>query len=48
VQNLRRFHWLLPSFEYDTTEHLLASLDDCVVAPEEAKVRELQRPPDAA
>jgi uncharacterized protein YjbI with pentapeptide repeats len=52
VQNLRRFPWLLPSFEYDTTEHLLTSLDDCVVAPAEAKVRELQRPqppaPEAA
>jgi uncharacterized protein YjbI with pentapeptide repeats len=51
VQNLRRFHWLLPSFEYDTTEHLLANLDEHVVARAEAKVRELQGPqppaPDA-
>ena len=43
VQNLRRFPWLLPSFEYDNMEHLLANLDDCVVAPAEAKVREIQR-----
>jgi hypothetical protein len=44
LQNLRRFPWLLSSFEYDTTEHLLANLDACVVAPAEAKVRELQGP----
>jgi transposase len=44
VQNLRRFPWVLPSFEYDTTEHLLANLNEHVVAPAEAKVRELQRP----
>jgi uncharacterized protein YjbI with pentapeptide repeats len=44
MQNLRRFPWLLPSFGYDTTEHLLANLDNCVVAPAEAKARQLQRP----
>jgi uncharacterized protein YjbI with pentapeptide repeats len=44
VQNLRRFHWLLPSFQYDTTEHLLTNLNEHIVAPAEAKVRELQRP----
>jgi hypothetical protein len=45
VENLRRFNWLLPSFEYEDMEHLLANLDDCVVARAEAKVREMQRRP---
>jgi uncharacterized protein YjbI with pentapeptide repeats len=44
VEYLRRFHWFLPPFEYDTTEHLLTNLDGRVVAPAEAKVRELQGP----
>ena len=52
VQHLRKFPWVLPSFEYENAEHLLANLDDCVVAPAEAKARELQGPqppaPDAA
>jgi uncharacterized protein YjbI with pentapeptide repeats len=49
VQNLRKFPWLLPSFEYATTEHLLNNLERCVVAPAEAKVLELQgRKPTAS
>lgn len=47
-----RYPWVLPTYPYDTTEHLLANLDACVVAPGEAKARELQRPqppaPDVA
>lgn len=48
VQNLRKFPWLLPSFEYATTEHLLNNLERCVVAPAEAKVLELQGPKPTA
>jgi hypothetical protein len=32
-EHLKAFPWFLPLFEYDTTEHLLANLDDRVVAP---------------
>jgi hypothetical protein len=42
LQNLKKFPWLLPSFDYDTVEHLLANLDDCVVTPAEAKVLEIR------
>jgi hypothetical protein len=40
----RRYPWILPGYPYATQEHLLANLDACVVAPAEAKARELQRP----
>jgi uncharacterized protein YjbI with pentapeptide repeats len=39
-----RFPWVLTTYRYATEEHLLANLDACVVAPAEAKARELQRP----
>jgi hypothetical protein len=42
LANLRKFPWLLPSFEYDNTEHLLAHLDSDVVAHAEAEVLKLQ------
>jgi uncharacterized protein YjbI with pentapeptide repeats len=32
MTNLQRYPWVLPSFEYDNTEHLLAHLDSDVVA----------------
>jgi uncharacterized protein YjbI with pentapeptide repeats len=44
IPHWRKFPWFLPTFEYDTTEHLLANLNDCVVAPAEAKVPKLQTP----
>ena len=31
LSHLRRFPWLLPTFEYDSQEHLLANLDKSVV-----------------
>ena len=40
--HLKNFPWLLPSFEYDTEENLLANLDKSVVGPAEAKVMELR------
>jgi hypothetical protein len=36
---LRKFPWVLPIFEYDHQEHLLASLDKNIVAPAEAKAK---------
>jgi hypothetical protein len=44
IPHWRRFPWFLPTFPYDSAEHLLANLDACVVAPAEAKVRQLQKP----
>jgi uncharacterized protein YjbI with pentapeptide repeats len=43
-----RYPWVLTTYRYVTQEHLLANLDACVVAPAEAKARELQRPQPAA
>ena len=45
LPHLKRFPWLLPSFEYDTEEHLLANLDQKVVGPAEAKVLEIRDQP---
>jgi len=42
-RHLEHSPWLLPSFEYESLEHLLANLEKSVVAPAEAKVRELRR-----
>ena len=39
----RRYHWVLTPYQYATQEHLLTNLDACVVAPAEAKARDLQR-----
>jgi hypothetical protein len=36
---LRKFPWVLPIFEYDHQEHLLASLDKNIIAPAEAKAK---------
>jgi hypothetical protein len=42
MQHLKKFPWVLPSFEYDSQEYLLANLDKSVVGPAEAKVLELR------
>jgi hypothetical protein len=42
--HVERFPGVLPLFEYDNQEHLLANLDQHVVRPAEAKVLELRRP----
>ncbi|HEX3417453.1 MAG TPA: pentapeptide repeat-containing protein [Stellaceae bacterium] len=44
MENLKNFPWLLPTFEYDGLEHLLANLGKSVVGRAEAKVRKLRRP----
>ena len=40
LAHLTQFPWVLPIFEYDHPEHLLASLD--VISPAEAKVKALE------
>jgi hypothetical protein len=42
LSHLRRFPWLLPTFEYDSQEHLLANLDKSVVDLADSKVLELR------
>jgi uncharacterized protein YjbI with pentapeptide repeats len=42
MQHLKKFPWLLPTFEYDSQEHLLVSLHKDVVGPAEAKALELR------
>jgi uncharacterized protein YjbI with pentapeptide repeats len=46
LSHLKNYPWLLPTFLYDTEQHLLGNLDKSVIAPAEAKVRELRRPED--
>jgi uncharacterized protein YjbI with pentapeptide repeats len=43
--HLKNFPWLLPTFEYDNQEHLLANLRKGVVSPAEAKALELRGEP---
>jgi hypothetical protein len=42
MQHLKKFPWLLPTFEYNSQEHLLGSLHKDVVGPAEAKALELR------
>jgi hypothetical protein len=42
LQHLKKFPWVLPSFEYNTQKQLLADLDEGVIRPAEAKVLELR------
>ena len=44
MQNLKNFPWLLPTFEYDTQEQLIADLNKRVILPAEAKLLELREP----
>jgi hypothetical protein len=41
LSHLTQFPWVLPIFEYDHPEHLLASSDKIIIAPE-AKVKALK------
>jgi hypothetical protein len=43
LSHVKKFPWLLPTFQYDTEQHLLDNLDKSVIAPAEAKVLELRR-----
>jgi hypothetical protein len=40
----RKYHWVLAVYEYKSLDDLLASLDERVIAPAEAKAKELQAP----
>jgi hypothetical protein len=42
LSHLTKYPWVLPIFEYDHPEHLLASLDQSIIAPAEAKVKALR------
>ena len=43
LSHLTKFPWVLPIFEYDHPEYLLASLDKSIIAPAEAKVKALEK-----
>jgi Pentapeptide repeats (8 copies) len=43
LSHLKKFPWLLPAFEYDHQEQLLAVLDKGIIDPAAAKVLELRR-----
>src|SRR6266487_2085174 len=40
---VRRYHWVLPPWEYQGQEHLLASLQTKVIEPAEQKAQELEK-----
>jgi len=40
----RRYHWVLPTFRYQDTAELLASLQTQILAPAEQKAKELTQP----
>lgn len=39
----RRYHWVLPVFEYENTDELLSRIDERVIAAAEAKAKELAK-----
>jgi len=39
----RRYHWVLPTFRYENTECLLASLKEHIIKPAELKAQELEK-----
>lgn len=43
-EHFTRYPWVLPIFQYDEIDDLLAALTDRVIAPAEAKATELRRP----
>jgi uncharacterized protein YjbI with pentapeptide repeats len=40
---MRRHHWVLEPYQYESSEALIAHLDDRVIAPAEAKAKELTK-----
>jgi len=42
--HIKRYPWVLAPFPYESTDHLLASVDSNVIAPAEAKLRDIRRP----
>ena len=43
LEHFKRFPWVIDTYEYQDTPHLLASLSDEVIKPAEAKVEEQRR-----
>ena len=39
-EHFRRFPWVLPVFEYEHQDHVIASLDSHVIGPAQAKAKE--------
>ena len=39
----RRYHWVLPTFRYQDTADLLASLQEHIITPAEQKAQELEK-----
>ncbi|HEV2461450.1 MAG TPA: hypothetical protein VGS80_24105, partial [Ktedonobacterales bacterium] len=39
----RKYHWMLPIYRYASLDALLAALQERVIAPAEAKAREVRR-----
>jgi hypothetical protein len=44
-QHIRRFPWVLNPYRYENQAELLASLEDKVIAPVEAKANEIRNKP---
>jgi hypothetical protein len=42
-EHFRRYPWVLDTYYYDNLNEVLASIEDKVISPAEAKVRELAR-----
>jgi uncharacterized protein YjbI with pentapeptide repeats len=42
-ESIRRFPWVLDTYYYDNVDAVLASIEDKIISPAEAKVRELAR-----
>jgi hypothetical protein len=45
LSHLTKFPWVLPIFEYNHPAHLLASLDESVIAPAKAKAKAQEQKP---
>jgi len=41
-RTLKKYHWVLPPYRYNSMDELLANLQDEVIAPAEAKLRKLK------
>ncbi len=42
-EHFKRFPWVLDTYYYDTPDKVLASLEDKIISPAEAKARELSK-----
>ncbi len=42
-EHFTRYPWVLPIWHYDQLDDLLAALGDKIIAPAEAKAKELQK-----